>query len=81
MSFRLYESEGCHLCDGAKQLILQTGIPKQGCELVDIAFQQQLVDRFGDSIPVLEHTESGQHLHWPFNLSQLLFWLKQFEIS
>lgn len=81
MSFRLYESEGCHLCELAKQVILQSEIPQLGCELIDIAYEQQLVDRFGESIPVLEHTESGHHLYWPFDLSRLIFWLKQFEPS
>lgn len=81
MSFRLYESEGCHLCELAKQLVLQTQISEAGCELVDIAYEQQLMDRFGESIPVLEHIQSGHCIHWPFDMAHLNSWLKQFDLQ
>lgn len=79
MSFRLYQSEGCHLCALAKQLIAQTAIPALGCELIDIAYDDQLMDRFGEAIPVLEHNTSGRCLYWPFDLTSLKFWLAHFE--
>lgn len=79
MSFKLYESEGCHLCEQAKQLLSQSLASTQQVEQIDIAFEAALIDRFGESIPVLEHVQSGQLLYWPFDLSQLTRWLAQFK--
>ncbi|MBD1389666.1 glutaredoxin family protein [Neiella sp. HB171785] len=75
--FRLYESDGCGLCEQAKALLGQTPIVHVGCELIDIAHDEQLIERFGHHIPVLEHQSSKQLLFWPFDQVQLAQWLKQ----
>ena len=75
--FKLYESEGCHLCEQAKQMLLKTEIPNWGCELIEITTDDSLMIRFGDKIPVLEHVESQAQLGWPFTATQLTHWLNQ----
>nr|WP_285817830.1 glutaredoxin family protein [Echinimonas agarilytica] len=70
------ESDGCHLCEQAKQLLQQTHVVTYGCELVDIAESDALIEAFGERIPVLEHINSGQQLGWPFNFEQLNTWLQ-----
>jgi len=59
----LYHTDGCHLCDQAMALLTQCQVDYQ---LIDIVFDQRLVDLFGIRIPVLEN-QQGQHLDWPFD--------------
>ncbi|MBW8190322.1 glutaredoxin family protein [Neiella marina] len=73
--FRLYESDGCHLCENAKQLLGATAVVLEGCELIDIAHDPMLIERFGHHIPVLEHSATQQLLYWPFDEVSLATWL------
>ncbi|MEJ6077989.1 glutaredoxin family protein [Vibrio sp. 1-Bac 57] len=63
----LYHTDGCHLCEQAMALLVQCQVDYV---LVDIISEQHLVDSFGIRIPVLENAK-GQHLDWPFTLSQI----------
>lgn len=50
----LYTKPGCHLCDVAKDTLLQheRWLPK--VEEIDISDDPQLLERFGEAIPVVE---------------------------
>ena len=51
----LYSTEGCHLCELAFHLLTQdVRVPGTQIHVVDIATDDQLIDRFGVLIPVLE---------------------------
>lgn len=63
----LYHTDGCHLCDQAMALLTQCQIDYQ---LVDIVFDENLVNQFGCQIPVLKN-EKGQYLNWPFDLLKI----------
>ena len=63
----LYFTDGCHLCDNAVRILKQTNTLYRK---VDIIHEQNLVDLYGDAIPVIED-EQGNTLGWPFNLQQL----------
>ncbi|WP_211225116.1 glutaredoxin family protein [Oceanobacter kriegii] len=78
MSFTLFGTEGCHLCDIAEQLILQSaGHFAEPVWQQDIAEDERLVENYGIHIPVLRHDACGSELSWPFNGAQLLEWLTQ----
>lgn len=62
---RLLTTAGCHLCDQALLLIRQA-VPQAEIELCDIAEDDQLIERYGELIPVLCY--GGQELRWPFSL-------------
>jgi glutaredoxin len=47
----LYTRSGCHLCDGAEQLLLENGMTPS---LVDIDNDPDLKSRFNECIPVVE---------------------------
>ena len=71
--FRLYSSDGCHLCEVAETLL--GSLPQMidaGCEVVDIAFDDQLTERFGSRIPVLFDTQSETYFDWPFEKGSIL---------
>lgn len=66
----LYSTTGCHLCDQARTLIAQTD-PFLVFEEVDIVHDDTLASRYGERIPVLLKTDTGEELAWPFNAKQL----------
>ena len=70
LSFNLYGTDGCHLCEIAEDLCKQVFTAQQYC-YVDIIDSVQLIELYSISIPVLEHLTSGNTLFWPFDLQQL----------
>jgi hypothetical protein len=44
-------------------------------DIVDIAFDDKLFERYGVTIPVLNY--QGSELNWPFDLEQLQVWLEK----
>ena len=70
--FILYGTQGCHLCDVAENLIASTfDLNVMSVELVDIAYDDQLVERYGVRIPVIVDINSGAELVWPFGIQEL----------
>ncbi len=67
----LYGTTGCHLCELAQHVLLEFVAKGWQVELVDIADDDALFDRFSLSIPVLEHSASGKLLRWPFDVASL----------
>ena len=60
-----YLTDACSLCDQAMDILF--GIPELTgyvIETVDVTSDDSLLDRFGESIPVLEVAD--QRLFWPF---------------
>ena len=70
--FELMGTLGCHLCEVAEALVLN-GVEKEQCEiyLVDIAEDDQLLEKYAVRIPVLVDVQSGKALDWPFDKQQL----------
>ncbi len=65
---KLYGTLGCHLCDIAKQEIVNShNNPK--IEYIDVAENNDLFEQFGEKIPVLEVSE--RFLYWPFSANQI----------
>ena len=67
--FTLLGTEHCHLCEEAESILQQAGL-SYAC--VDIADDDNLMNAYGVSIPVLRRTDTGNELNWPFNLSEVL---------
>ena len=62
---------GCHLCDDALALLqlLKRSEPKLRITEVDVADSNQLIELYGEKIPVVQ---LGQRdLFWPFSLEEL----------
>ena len=68
MKIYLYSTLGCHLCEKAKS-ILRPLLSQYQYELVevDIATSDELIERYGVLIPVLQNTVNAQELNWPFD--------------
>ncbi len=72
MEILLYGTKGCHLCDAACVMLEQSGMH---AEYIDIAHDDALLARYGMRIPVLERTDSGAELGWPFDQAEMMRFL------
>ena len=68
----LYTTLGCHLCDKAKQLSWPV-LEHYGFRLeeVEIADDDQLMQRYSLRIPVVVRADNARELGWPFDQQQL----------
>lgn len=70
----VYGTVGCHLCEQAEAL-LTVVLERRGLNprvsSVDIADHDELQNRFGEKIPVVERLDTGGQLDWPFGASEL----------
>ena len=70
-----YTTDGCHLCEEAKELLQQllSDYPEQyQIEIIDIAEAKSLIQQYGTRIPVVKRNLSGTDLGWPFDYHGLL---------
>ncbi len=68
-----YTTEGCHLCEYAAAMLddlARSG--KVRAKPVDISESEELVARYGLTIPVLRDPRSGRELNWPFTAEQIV---------
>jgi glutaredoxin len=70
MSLILYSRTECSLCDKAEALMAEGGFGST-YQKVDIDSDLELIQRYGDQIPVLFNDETGEKLAWPFTASQV----------
>ena len=74
MQLTLLGTQGCHLCHEAEAILLtfiETSTESYQLQLVDIAYNHQLMDSFATKIPVLLADHIDHHLAWPFNLEAI----------
>ena len=69
----LMSTSGCHLCDLAVGLLVQVLDPEIfTVDLIDIAYDEQLMERYAERIPVLVCQAQKKELGWPFDQAQLI---------
>ncbi|WP_320823358.1 glutaredoxin family protein [Reinekea sp.] len=71
MRLFIYHTLGCHLCELAEAAVQQVLDAAPYAEVirlekVDIAFDEQLLARYGETIPVIKLEHSLDALYWPF---------------
>ena len=68
-----YTTEGCHLCEYAAAMLDDLARSRKfQVKPVDIAESEELVTRYGLTIPVLRNLHSDRELNWPFTLEQII---------
>ncbi|AXI02759.1 glutaredoxin family protein [Aquirhabdus parva] len=74
MTWILYATQGCHLCENATLLLQQLAMARfvdwYHQDIIDLA--QEETERLGLFIPVLK-IKHEEH-HWPFSLVELIQW-------
>ncbi len=68
--FRLYSSDGCHLCEQAHALCLPL-FEQAELTVIDIVEDDKLVELYGVHIPVFERLSDNKKLFWPFTQQQV----------
>ncbi len=68
-----YTTAGCHLCEYAEAMLAELS-PSRECRVtpVDISGSDELVARYGLTIPVLRDPQTGAELNWPFSPEQIV---------
>lgn len=71
-----YTTVGCHLCEQAQAIYTAVLNPAFfTVEVVDIADDDALVERYGTRIPVILQKATGRELGWPFDPMKLVDFL------
>lgn len=70
MGLVFYTREPCELCDKAWRLITVGGLADH-VRQVHIEDELDLLQRYGDQVPVIRNEETGEKLAWPFTASQV----------
>jgi len=71
MRLFLYHTLGCHLCELAEVAVQQVldaapALAQVQLEKIDIALDEQLLARYGTTIPVIKLEQVPDSLGWPF---------------
>ncbi len=70
MSLVFYTRENCGLCDQARALLDVGGLADR-VRMVDIDDDLDLIQRYGDQVPVILNEDTGEKITWPFTASQI----------
>ncbi|MDF2489560.1 MAG: hypothetical protein K0S77_2182 [Pseudomonas sp.] len=73
---QLFGTLGCHLCEVAEALLMPLVEHGLLVELVDIAQNEAMFERYSLAIPVLRRCDSGEELPWPFDTEQVVAFLR-----
>ncbi len=73
MEIKLYGTAFCHLCEDAKVILQEIGIE---ADYVDIAEDDELLEKYGIRIPVVERLDTGAELGWPFDTNAVIRFLE-----
>lgn len=73
---QLFGTLGCHLCEVAESELLPLVEHGLLVELVDISVSEALVEDYGLRIPVLRRVDTGAELDWPFEVEQIVAFLR-----
>ena len=66
MTLTLYRREDCPLCDHAEEALRGAGVA--AWDSVEVGWNGELAQRYGERVPVLVREDSGAELAWPFDV-------------
>ena len=71
LTLTLFTTSHCHLCEQAVELITEIN-PTKPLALVEIANDDNLLMQYSERIPVLQRSDNGSELNWPFTRDDLV---------
>lgn len=72
-NFIFFTTQGCHLCELAEALLVAHLDPEaHQVDVFDIAYDDQLLERYGERIPLIKNEITEAELGWPFDAAKLL---------
>ena len=79
MKIQFFTTLGCHLCEQAEHIIAELQQNTRSdlfVESIDIADDDELVERYGIRIPVVKRLDIESDLGWPFGKAELEQYLR-----
>jgi len=73
---QLFGTLSCHLCELAEAEVMPLVNHGLQVELIDIADNASLYDRYSLMIPVLRRVDTGAELAWPFDTEQVVAFVR-----
>lgn len=71
-NFVFLTTQGCHLCEVAEALLVAgLNLERHQVDVIDIAYDDALLECYGERIPVLKNEDTKAELSWPFDAMQL----------
>lgn len=70
MGLVFYTREPCELCDKAWRMLSVAGLDAN-VRQVHIEDEAELLQLYGEQVPVVRNEETGEKLAWPFTASQV----------
>lgn len=70
MALTLYTRTECELCRKAEALLAEGGLGRD-YRKIDVDSDLELIQRYGDQVPVILNEQTGEKLSWPFTVSQV----------
>ena len=64
VEIQLYGTKFCHLCEEAEAILRKAGVDAVP---IDIAEDDDLLEKYGARIPVLRRNDNDAELGWPFD--------------
>lgn len=75
-SLYFYVTDNCELCEQAEQILVHTPLDTpMPVDVVDISESEELVQKYGERIPVLRMEPEGKELDWPFSAEDVIAFL------
>ena len=68
MDLYFYTTPGCHLCEDALEFWIDQANPNWELVAVDIAQDDQLIELYGEKIPVFKRSDNNVEICWPFGI-------------
>jgi len=77
MALEFLTTSHCTLCDQAEALLQAIPLTRPiAVDVVDIAQDAALLERYGERIPVLRRTDNQTELDWPFTQQAVITFLQ-----
>lgn len=70
MGLVFYTREPCELCEKAWRMLSVAGLDAH-VQQVHIEDEAELLQRYGEQVPVILNEQTGEKLAWPFTASQV----------
>jgi glutaredoxin len=79
ITVRLYTTLGCHLCSDALKILNEYNIKDKAIAIkeIEIGNSDTLIEKYGIRIPVIQTSENGPELGWPFTYQTLKTFLER----
>lgn len=72
VELNFYTTAACHLCEQAEYVLATTPLASPvAVNVIDISESEDLVERYGMRIPVLQRSDTGVELNWPFAAAEV----------